>query len=87
MYTKNCGYCKKFEPIFAKISEKYGKKCKFVKVDAETPYGNSIMKSINAYYVPYIVLMDSKAQTMKSLTPSCSIDYACVKNAIEEFTN
>ena len=42
VYTKECGYCVKFNPIYDSVSKKYAKDCKFVKINAATPYYENV---------------------------------------------
>ena len=85
MYTDDCSYCVKFEPAYEKLFQKYNKDCKFLKIDANTAYGNSLMRSLNAFYVPYVALINNKKQTMQNVTPTCLLNYACTKDAVEKF--
>ena len=87
MYVPECGYCIKFDPIYDKLSQKYGKSCKFLKLNAATEYGNSLMRSVNASYVPYVALIDHKKQTMHRVVPTCLLNQACTKDAVEKFVN
>ena len=85
MYTKNCSYCVKFNPVYKKISEKYNGNCKFLKIDADTEYGGSLMRSLNAYYVPYVALIDNNKLTLKTIAPTCMLNYGCAMDAVDKF--
>ena len=85
LYTNNCKYCDRFKPTSEKLEQKYKKDCAIVKVDATTKYGNSLMQEFGCYYVPNLVLLDYKKQTMKRVTPNCMLNYDCIKDAMEEF--
>lgn len=85
MHTPQCGYCVKFNPVYEKISKKYGDNCKFLKIDANTEYGGTLMRSLRAYYVPYVAMINVKKQTMYSITPKCLLNYACTQDAVEKF--
>ena len=88
MYTSECSYCEKFNPIYEKISRIYGgKKCKFLKIDAMTQYGTSIMKNLGVTYVPFVALMNKNDKQIKTIVPTCLIDYACAKNSVVKFVN
>ena len=87
MYTSNCGYCTKFNPIYSKLTSKYAGKCKFVKIDADTEYGATLMHNLEAYYVPYVVMVDSHNKTMHRITPQCLLNYACMQDAVDKFVN
>lgn len=87
MYAKDCKYCVEFEPTYEKMLQKHGKKCKFLKIDANTPYGYTLMQKITAYYVPYVVLVDNEKRTMQRITPKCLLDFACTKDAMDKFVD
>lgn len=87
MYAKDCKYCVEFQPIYEKMLQKHGKDCKFLKIDANTAYGNELMQRLNAFYVPYVVLINNRNQTLQNITPTCILNYACVKDAVEKFVN
>ena len=85
MYTKNCKYCDRFKPTGEKLEQKYKKNCAIVKIDAATQYGNSLMQDFGCYYVPNLILLDYKKQTMRRIAPDCMLNYDCIKDAMEEF--
>lgn len=85
MYAKDCNFCVKFDPIYEKLMQKYDKDCKFVKIDANTEYGNGLMRSLNAYYVPYVSMINNKKQTLQNVTPTCLLNFACMKDAVDKF--
>ena len=87
MYTPSCNYCVKFNPIYEQLNKKYDKSCKFLKINANTEYGNVLMRSLNAFYVPYVVLVDSRKQTLQNITPTCMLNYACIKDAVDKFVD
>lgn len=84
-YTQECSYCKKFEPIFEKISKLYGEKCKFVKVDANSNYGSKLSRSFYLKFVPYVVLVESKKERGLVISPNCLLEYACTGRVVEDF--
>ena len=87
LYTKNCGYCIKFNPIYEKIKDKFCNKCKFIKLDAETPYGMKIMQDLQGVFVPYTIFIDNKHKKLYKLQLDCLLDYACMVNAVDVFVN
>ena len=87
LYTNNCNYCVKFDPIFDKLQEKFSNNCKFLKVDITSTYGTELMHKFNAYYVPYVILYNNNKRIMHTIVPTCLINYACAKDAIEKFIN
>lgn len=87
LYTNECSYCVKFNPIYEKLVKKYGKKCEFIKVDANTEYGNSLMRATNGFYVPNVVLINSSARSMGKIVPTCLLNSACINDAVEKLVN
>lgn len=85
LYTDNCRYCIMFNSIYSKIYEKYNKNCKFVKVNANSEYGNLLMRNANASYVPYVALINTEAQTLQKVQPECMLKSSCMKNTVERF--
>jgi thiol-disulfide isomerase/thioredoxin len=71
MYTPECGYCNKFAPRYNKISKMYDKHYTFVKLNANTQYGYSILRRFKGRGVPYIVLINSKNK-------ASAVDYYCL---------
>ena len=78
LYTPQCGYCKRFEPNYHKISNMYNKNIAFVKINANTEYGHSLIKKYNARYVPFVYLIDSKSKQGYHVSSSCLLDRACL---------
>lgn len=85
MYVKNCKYCKEFNPIYEKTFNNHKNSFRFVKVDADSPYGTLLMQDLRASYVPLVILADSKRQYMMSILPDCLIDNACLEKELKNF--
>ena len=85
LYTKTCKYCKQANPVFEKLVQTHKKKYKFVSIDAESPYGNLLMRDLMAGYVPFVVLADAKRQYFSPVMPTCVIEYACIEKEMKEF--
>ena len=85
LYTPQCGYCIKFDPIYQKLEKTYSGNCKFLKINAETEYGGSLLRGLNAYYVPYVTMINNKKQVRQNITPTCLLNSACVNDAIKKF--
>ena len=83
-YTSDCGYCVRFNPIYNRLKNKFKKNCDFIKIDASTDSGNLMMREYNAYYVPYVILVDNHSKTMNRLSPNCLLNYSCSKDAVEK---
>ncbi len=85
MYTKTCKYCKQFKPIFEKIVQNHKNQYRFVSIDAESPYGNLLMRDLYASYVPYVILSDAKRHYFVPIAPSCAIEYSCIEKEMKNF--
>lgn len=84
LYSPKCIYCVKFDPQYEILSKKYTN-CKFIKIDVNSKYGTLLMRKFNAYYVPYIALVDNKNKTLQNISPSCIVDNACIKDQMNKF--
>ena len=87
MYTPECGYCKQFDPIYNLYEKKYGKNCAFLKINANTEYGSYLMRQMRASYVPYVALINNNKQTLQRVAPTCLLNNACTKDALEKFVS
>ena len=85
MYTKECSYCDKFAPNYSKLEKTYDKKCRFLKQDASTEYGTQLMREFKAFYVPFVVFIDYDRHIIQRVAPTCLLNYACVKDAVDKF--
>lgn len=85
LYTQRCGFCTKFTPRYDKLSKIYAGNYKFIKIDAETPYGNKILRSYGGYYVPYVILLNSKKEKATKISPYCLEDFVCIEGKMKEF--
>ena len=84
LYTPNCGYCTRFNPIFNKVATEYAGNCKFLKIDAQSNYGQTLASSMKIAYVPYVIVVNNKKQTVNRISPQCLLNYACVKDAVDK---
>ena len=85
MYTKTCNYCKNFNPIFDKVAQNYKNSCRFVKVDAESPYGSLLVRDMVVGYVPFVSLTNANKKLMYTIEPSCLKDSACFEGELKNF--
>lgn len=83
LYSTDCSYCQKFTPRYNKLSKIYDGQYNFIKVDAKTPYGYSLMQQYQGMYVPYVLLI--KKNKAVQLMPSCLSDMACIEKSMKEF--
>ena len=82
LYTDECGYCNKFNPVYEKLLSKYNGKIGFVKVNTRTPYGAYLGYSFRVRYVPYVVITDSKTRNSTQISTNCILNYKCAENAV-----
>ena len=75
IYTKNCGYCVKFNPVYEKLAKKYGGECKFIKVDANTLYGQSLSRAFGIRFVPYVAITKSRLGQSAIIPPNCLLHF------------
>lgn len=87
LYTQRCGFCTKFTPKYNKLSKMYEGGYKFVKLDANTAYGNKILRSYGGYYVPYVLLLDPKRNKATQILPSCLDDLVCIEGKMKDFSS
>ena len=85
LYTKDCSYCVKFNPVYNIISQKYANNCKFLKINADTEYGGSLMRGLGAFYVPYVALIDNPKRIVSTINPTRLLNKACTYDAMEKF--
>ena len=86
LYTKSCGLCNKFNPFYEQATKNHNNKYKFVKIDADTNYGLRIMRHYRGYYVPYVVLLDTKANKGAQIGTNCLLSSACLNHAVNSFS-
>ena len=65
--------------------QKYNNKCKFLKINANTEYGSSLMRTMNAFYVPYVAMLDNNKRIIRTMNPVCMLNYGCAMDAIDKF--
>ena len=87
LHTNYCKYCKQFEPIYRKVSQAHKDKCRFISIDANTPYGKNIMRQFKAGFVPFVVMIDTNRQFLLNIPPECLLDNACVDKEVKKFIN
>ena len=86
LYSPDCGYCLKANPIYHKAAKIYDKKCKFVKTDINSRDGRALAITYKANYVPFAVLIDSKSKQAMQVPAPCLLSYACTEQVMNEFT-
>jgi len=82
--SSSCRYCLLCNPIYEKLSKKYGKKVKFLNFDAGTRYGNYILHKYDGMYVPYAFLINTKKDKSYIISPDCVLQYSCTENIIKK---
>lgn len=85
LYSARCKYCVRFEPVYHNLARIYGNKCKFIKVDAVTPYGQKLMMNFNGTYVPYVIMRNNINGKTMQIEPGCLLEKACVDYKVKNF--
>lgn len=85
IHTPSCGYCKKFDSNYRKLLGAYGTRCKFLKLDATTPYGGAVANKYRVSFVPFVVLINTKSKQNTLVAPDCLLDYACINKRVNSF--
>ena len=86
LYTNECGVCKRFNPIFNSISSKYGQKCTFKKINANTQEGYNVLRRFNVRYVPFVIIQDNAARDARPIEYGCFMDHSCFDAVVDNFT-
>ena len=76
-----------FQPNYKKVSKDHDGQFVFIKVDASTKYGKSLMREFNGTFVPYVVMINSQKKIAGQITPDCLMDLKCVEKSMEKFRN
>lgn len=80
-HMHGCSACKKFSPIFDKLSSKYANKFNFSKEDANSKLANEL--GIN--YVPMVFIIDSDKQTKTSIDSNCLSSQGCFEQRLQNY--
>ena len=84
LHSPTCGYCQKFNPIYKKLFQNYNKDCKFIMIDTSSNYGRHLMKLYQAKFVPYVLIVDSKAAEVTNIIPECLLEYSCAEKYVKK---
>ena len=85
LYSKDCSYCKTFNPMYEKLFQNHKNTYRFVKVDANSPYGGLLVRDMMAGYVPFVVLADAKRHYLTVINPDCIVNNACIEGEMKSF--
>lgn len=83
--SPRCKYCVRFDPIYNKLLQTHNGEFSFFKVDSSTKYGHNLMYEYQAFYVPYVVLLNKPKGKGLHITPECLSDNACLEMAMKQF--
>ena len=87
LYTPECKYCVKFDPVYQKLVKNHNGDCSFVKVNARTPYGTGLLRRFRSPYVPFVVVANSKKNTFVNISVDCLLDYVCTEQSLKQIIN
>ena len=85
LYTNNCSYCVRFEPVYQKLFNKYNSNYSFKKFDAHSELGARKARLYRITHVPFVIVENSESKEAINISPSCLIRYACVDRVLENF--
>ena len=85
IYTPECEYCKKFNPVYEKTSKKFNNECKFVKLNAYSIEGFILMQQLKVQYVPFVVMMNNENKKATGIDPVCLLSYDCMDKTVGSF--
>lgn len=85
LYSSNCSYCIKFEPIYKKLVANFGNEYKFIKVNTDTPYGQSLANKLQVRFVPFVLVTNKAKDETALVTPTCITNLACAQKVLKEF--
>jgi thiol-disulfide isomerase/thioredoxin len=66
-YTKWCGWCKKFAPMFHQAEQKYQGKLVFRSLDAEDPANKALVKRFRLKGYPTIIFLDANNKYLRRI--------------------
>lgn len=82
-HMHGCGACKKFTPLFDRISSgSFAKKFSFVKEDTNA---SAIGKTLNFQTVPAVFIIQPKTMAAKRIDDDCAWDEACFAKTLQEY--
>lgn len=85
IYMNGCPYCRMFDPVFEKLSQKYSYKYNFVRAE----YRNGIMPQLcqkwNVRGFPFMALMNPKTNSGKRVSNECLWDDNCLIKSFQTF--
>lgn len=85
LYSSNCSYCVKFEPVYNKLLALYKNQYKFVKVNTDTAYGKSLASKLQIYFVPFVLITDKGKNESAVVAPQCITNLACAEKVLKDF--
>lgn len=85
LYAPGCGYCEQFEPIYAKVANKYSSRCKFIKLNVYSAEGYELARKFNVRYVPYVAIL--KKNSAREIPLNCILSNSCMDDVIMKNLN
>jgi len=81
-HMHGCSACKKFSPMFDKISSKFSDKFNFVKEDINK---SDIAKTLNFQSVPALFIVQPKTMASKRIDDNCAWDSECFAKTLKSY--
>ena len=85
LYSSDCGYCVKFDPVYKKLATIYGNQYKFVKINTDTTYGRNLAGRLQVKYVPFVLITNKGKNESALVAPQCITNLACAENVLKNF--
>lgn len=80
-HMHGCSACKKFAPMFDRMSAKFADKFSFSKEDASSKLADQLGIS----YVPMVYIMDSDKNTKTAIDSDCLASPGCFENKLKSY--
>lgn len=85
LYSSDCMYCVKFEPVYKKLIDLYGNQYKFIKINTDTTYGRNLANRLQIRFVPFVLVTDKSKNESALVAPQCITNLACADKVLKNF--
>lgn len=85
IYMNGCPYCKMFDPVFEKLSQKYSYKYNFVRAEYRSGIMPQLCQKWNVPGFPFMALMNPKTNSGKRVSLECMNNDDCLIKSLQTF--
>lgn len=85
MYMNGCTYCRRFDPVFEKLSQKYSYKYNFVRAEYRSGVMPKLCKKWNVSGFPFMALVNPKTNSGKRVSIECMNSDDCLIKSLQTF--